>query len=172
MMRKSSGASRRTDGAEFLLLQHAQQLGLQIQRAAHRSRRRRQCPPLASSSRPELVLCRPREGAFDVAEELAFHERADHGRAIDSDERAGGLASCTARATTSLPVPVSPSSSAGQRPRPSFSIKRITWRIRVDCPIRTCWRGGSVWQSIVSIFLVRLRFAGALLPEEPLYVRS
>ncbi len=46
---------------------------------------------------------------------------------------------CIARATTSLPVPVSPSSSAGQRHLPSFSIKRITWRVRGDCPTRM-WR--------------------------------
>ena len=46
-------------------------------------------PPLAASSSPNLVLAGAGEGAFDVPEQLAFHQRADHRGAIHGDERAG-----------------------------------------------------------------------------------
>ena len=40
-------------------------------------------PPLAASIRPDLGVGGAGEGALDVPEQLAFHERADHGGAID-----------------------------------------------------------------------------------------
>ena len=44
-------------------------------------------PPLALSISPILAVAAPGERALDVAEQLAFHQRADHRRAIDGDER-------------------------------------------------------------------------------------
>ena len=64
-----------------------------------------------------------------------------------------GLILWIARATTSLPVPVSPSSSAGQRHFPSFSIRCSTWRVRGDCPTRTC-RFRPYWQASGYAFLM------------------
>ena len=57
-----------------------------------------------------LVLGGAGEGALHVAEQLAFKQRFDHRRAVQHHvaARAAGLSRCSARATRSLPVPVSP----------------------------------------------------------------
>ena len=55
------------------------------------------------------------EGAALVAEQLALDERLGDGRAVEGDERllARSERSWSARATSSLPVPVSPWTSTG-----------------------------------------------------------
>ena len=59
-----------------------------------------------------LVVDRPGEGPLDVAEQFAFQQAFAQGAAVDADIGAVGrrLSLCTARAMTSLPVPVSPTS--------------------------------------------------------------
>jgi hypothetical protein len=57
-----------------------------------------------------VALRRAGEGAFLVAEELALNQLRGNGRAVERHERAAArwLFSCSVRATSSLPVPVSP----------------------------------------------------------------
>ena len=98
------------DRAHRALLQRAQQLGLELQR---------QLADLVEEERAALGLAeqagarglRVGERAADVAEELAVEEVLGQRGAVDRDERAlarGGCASWIFRATTSLPVPLSP----------------------------------------------------------------
>ena len=68
-------------------------------------------PPSASSNRPILRAGGPGEGALLVTEQLALDQRRGQGGAVDRDERrcrARWLVAWIARATSSLPVPVSP----------------------------------------------------------------
>ena len=72
---------------------------------------RNSVPPSASSKRPGLRADGAGEGALLVAEQLRLHQRLGDGGAVDLDERlAVRAASCSwsARATSSLPVPLSP----------------------------------------------------------------
>ena len=68
-------------------------------------------PPSASSKRPSLRAGRAGERALLVAEQLGLEQRLRQRRAVDRDERARlrrGERSWMARATSSLPVPLSP----------------------------------------------------------------
>ena len=67
-------------------------------------------PPLACTNRPCARRARVGERALDVAEQLALEQRLGHRGAVDRDERAGRcrLRWWIARATSSLPVPLSP----------------------------------------------------------------
>ena len=105
-------------GAERLdrpLLQHAQQLGL---------RRQRHLGDLVEQQRAAVgrleaavaALDRAGERAALVAEQLRLEQRLRERRAVDGDERlarARVLRSCSVRATSSLPVPLSPVISTG-----------------------------------------------------------
>jgi hypothetical protein len=63
---------------------------------------------------PGAIRARVGEGAFSVAEELALQERLGDGAAVDRHERAVPATSAAwiARATSSLPTPLSPVTSA------------------------------------------------------------
>ena len=97
------------DALELSLLDHPQELRLQLQR---------QLADLVEEQRaavgglePPLALGdRPGEGAPLVAEELALDERRRQGGAVRPNEGAlpRGLRLWIARATSSLPTPVSP----------------------------------------------------------------
>ena len=72
---------------------------------------RNSVPPLACTNRPVRVALRVGEGALGVAEQLALEQRLGHGRAVDGHEgpvARAGCGACSARATSSLPVPLSP----------------------------------------------------------------
>ena len=99
------------DALEAPLLQHAQQLGLH---------RRRHVADLVEEERAAVGQLEPAraladgagERPFLVAEQLALQQGLRQGGAVDGDERAGCRAAeawWMARATCSLPVPVSPS---------------------------------------------------------------
>ena len=101
---------RVADALELALLQHAQQL--RLQRRAHR-------PDLVEEQRAlvrllEASLARADgagERAAHVAEELRFEQRLGNRAAVERDEAVRtrrGLLWWMARATSSLPVPVSP----------------------------------------------------------------
>ena len=79
----------RTDRAEFLFLQDAQQLGLQVERQLADFVEERRAA-VGRFDQAGLGRDRAGEGAFDVAEQLALHERAHQRGAIDGDERANG----------------------------------------------------------------------------------
>ena len=98
------------DALHLALLQHAQQLGLHHQRhVADFVQEERAVVGLLELA--EVPRGRARERALLVAEQLGFDQLAGHGGAVQRDERAAlrrGLRSCSARAISSLPVPVSP----------------------------------------------------------------
>ena len=97
------------DPGKLALLEHAQQLGLQLQR---------QIADLVQEHRAlaggfELAgapLGRAGEGAALVAEQFALDQAVRDSRAVDRDERLAPRAALKwiARATSSLPVPLSP----------------------------------------------------------------
>ena len=68
-------------------------------------------PPAACSSCPGLLCVRAGEGAALVAEQLGLEQLLGQRRAVQRDERPAGRgdARWRKRATTSLPVPDSPS---------------------------------------------------------------
>src|ERR1700722_8968498 len=80
----------RTDGPEFFLLQNSQELSLQVQWQLT-DFIEESGAPVGDFDQPRLRSDRAGEGTFDVAEQLAFHERTDQGGAIDGNERADGL---------------------------------------------------------------------------------
>ena len=110
-MRTSTGdLLTSADALDHPLLQEAQQLDLQ---------RQRQVADLveeqgAAVGDLDLAECRlggAGEGALLVAEQLAFEQRLGNRGAVDGDESLfRPLISCSARASSSLPVPDSPSS--------------------------------------------------------------
>ena len=101
---------RAADALELLLLEHAQELRLQVER---------QVADLVQEERAAVGQLEapdpPRDGAGEraplVAEQLALEQRRGDGGAVDLDERPlapRGSAGGSARAISSLPVPVSP----------------------------------------------------------------
>ena len=98
------------DALELALLQHAQQLGLQLERDLA-DLVEEQRAAVGELEAADAVAQRAGERALLVAEELALEQLARDRRAVDADQRpvaALGCASWMARAISSLPVPVSP----------------------------------------------------------------
>ena len=94
---------------EFLFLQHAQQLGLQLQgNVTHLVEKK--CPAVGQFKAPDLLRNGAGEGTFFVAKQLAFQKSRGNGGTIELDERSAAASTepCSARAISSLPVPVSP----------------------------------------------------------------
>jgi hypothetical protein len=118
------------DTLEFAVLQHAQQAHL---------RRRGQLAELVEKERAAVRALEPAapqadragEAALLVAEELGVDELRRDGAAVDLEERAA-RARCerpwTARATTSLPEPVSPRMSTGTSVGATWSTSVMTCR--------------------------------------------
>ena len=105
------GCARRRRGSNSPLLQHAQQLRLQRERQLADLVEEERAAVGAARSGPRACSRRAGERAAHVAEELALEQRLRDRRAVDRHERAArarGCASWMARATSSLPVPVSP----------------------------------------------------------------
>ena len=100
---------RAAEALELLLLQHAEQLGLQLQRDVA-DLVEEQRPLVGQLEAADLLADGAGEGALLVAEQLALQQPRGDGRAVELDEGAvpPGLSSCRARAMSSLPVPVSP----------------------------------------------------------------
>ena len=116
------------------LLQHAQQLGL---------RARRQLGHLVEEQRAAVgVLEQPGaradgagEGAARVTEQLGLDQVVGQRGAVDGDNRRSrrALSRCSARATSSLPVPLSPSISTRKRRRRRRARPRRAARRSRDC---------------------------------------
>ena len=89
---------------------------------------RKSVPPSAALELPSRARGGAGERALLVAEELALEQARRQRRAVHRDERPVARASCRwiARATSSLPVPVSPSDEHGDvaSPRPARSCRR------------------------------------------------
>ena len=118
---------RAADPLDVAILQHAQKadLGVERQLADFVEEQRAAVGPLE----PTLAGFRGAgEGAPLVAEELRVDQLAGNGAAIDADERPAGrsLRLWIARATTSLPVPVSPKISTGTSDRLTKSTRCMT----------------------------------------------
>jgi uncharacterized protein YoaH (UPF0181 family) len=97
------------DAVELAVRQHAQQPRLQVERhVADLVEEQRAAVGLLEAAAARGL--RAGEGAALVAEELAFEQVLRDRRGVDGDERtaARGLCLCSARATSSLPVPLSP----------------------------------------------------------------
>ena len=93
------------------LLQHAQQLRLRSQRAARRSRRGRACRRRPARSGPALLASAPVNAPFSWPNSSLSSSVARQRRAVDARRTAAPRAADAAwiaRATSSLPVPVSP----------------------------------------------------------------
>jgi hypothetical protein len=81
------------DDVDDVLLQHAQQLGLERQRElADLVEEEGAAGGLAEPA--GAVADGPGEGAADVAEQLRLEQLAGDGRAVDGDEWAGGAVGC------------------------------------------------------------------------------
>ena len=127
---------RLADALELLLLQHPQQLHLQ--RVADRVdfvEKDRAAVGRLEAAGP--ILDGAGERPFDVAEQFAFEQALAEGAAVDADVRPGlrGLSSWTALATSSLPVPVSPSSRTVAWLPATCRVRRYTSRIGALSPI-------------------------------------
>ena len=116
MMRTSTRVdlvrAERLDGP---LLQHAQQLGLGRQRDLG-DLVEQQRAAVGRLEAAVAALDRAGERAALVAEQLGLEQRLGERGAVDRDERlarARELRSCSVRATSSLPVPLSPVISTG-----------------------------------------------------------
>ena len=72
----------RTDRTKFLLLQNPEQLGLQVQRQLADFIEKRGAP-VGRLYQAHLGVGGAGEGSLDMPEQFAFHERANHGGAID-----------------------------------------------------------------------------------------
>ena len=98
------------DAVELAVAQHAQQPRLQVERhVADLVEEQRAAVGLLEAAAARRL--RAGEGAALVAEQFAFEQVLGDRRGVDRDERAlaaRGLCSCSARATSSLPVPLSP----------------------------------------------------------------
>ena len=92
---------------------------------------RNSVPPCASSKRPARAADGAGERALLVAEELALDERRGDRGAVDPHERRPlrGLRWCSARASSSLPVPVSPSRSTAASVGATCATCASTWRM-------------------------------------------
>ncbi len=80
----------RTDRAEFLFLQDAQQLGLKVERQLADFVKEGGAA-IGHFDQAGLGSDSAGECAFDVTEQLTLHERADQRGTIDGNERADGL---------------------------------------------------------------------------------
>jgi hypothetical protein len=96
--------------------------------ADRRSRRASGCRCWPSRSCPRRLRAGTGKGALLVTKELAFQQVLRNRRAVDGDEALArrGDDLCTARARSSLPVPLSPSSSTVASLTPTRSIVRQT----------------------------------------------
>ena len=152
------------DRAHLALLQHAQQLHLE---------RRRQLADLveeqrAAVGRPEeaglALVVGAGEGALLVAEQLALEQRLGQRAAVDGDERRAWRAarsSWSARATSSLPVPLSPVISTVERPLATRA-HQVDHRLHAS---GSCRSGRRRWKLLVTLRTQRavLVHDGALL---------
>ena len=98
------------DAADFAAFQHAQQLGLhrlgQLADFVEKDR-----AAVGDFEQADAMLVGPGERAFAMAEQLAFDQRFGQRAAVDRHERhrrPAGFDRARSRATSSLPVPVSP----------------------------------------------------------------
>ena len=107
LTRINSGAADHAEGAVF---QHAQQVALPFGRKVA-DFVQEQSAAIGQLEAAGLVGHRAREGALGMAEKLGFQQVFGQGRAVDGDK--GAVVSFAlrwmARATNSLPVPLSPS---------------------------------------------------------------
>ena len=95
----------------LVVLEHAEQLRLRSAAAARRSRRGRRCPPCAASKSPPCRVTAPVKAPLHVPEELALQQRLGERRAVAAARRVLPRAARrrgSARASDSLPTPVSP----------------------------------------------------------------
>ena len=99
---------------------------------------RNSVPPSAATNRPRFGGVGAGERAAHVAEQLALEQRADERAAVDRDERrrlARRPAKWSARATSSLPVPLSPVISTVASDCATLSIVARSCCIAGDSPI-------------------------------------
>ncbi len=124
------------EAGEGAVLDHAQDLLLEGERhVADLVEEQRAALRLLELARPALVGAG--EGAALVAEQLALEQRLRERRAVDGEERARRPrpeASWIARATSSLPVPRSPTISTGRGMRATRSTRSSTSRIAGEEP--------------------------------------
>jgi hypothetical protein len=99
------------DPFEALLLEHPQQLGLHVG-GNLADLVQKQGAAVGQAEAPDAIANRSGEGPPDVAEELALEELSGDRGAVDRDQgpRAASTPVWISRATSPLPVPVSPSS--------------------------------------------------------------
>ena len=127
------------------LLQHAQQLALQLQRQLA-DLVEEQRAAVGGLEAPHAIARRARKRAAHVAEQLALRQLARDGGAVQLDERAArwrALRWWIARAASSLPVPDSPSTSTVVSVPATAA---ICWRITRSwslSPIRSSIGSGS-----------------------------
>ena len=99
---------------------------------------RKTVPRPGGDEQPGVVAVGPGEGAPDVAEELVLEQVVRDRRAVDGQEQraiaVAGPSACSARATSSLPVPDSPVISTLLRVGPTLRIKVLTACIGGLCP--------------------------------------
>ena len=133
-----ANVAQAAEAPERLLLQHAQQLGLERQRNLA-DLVQEQSALVGQFEQPALLRPGVGERALLVAEQLALQQGFGNRRAVDGQERLG-LAQCMVAAIRSLPVPFSPSirmdvASLMATRRTNTSISRmacdsaITWRL-------------------------------------------
>ena len=125
--RTSTGTSSRPPtGPHGALLEHAQELGLQAERhVADLVEEERAAVRAAGRARASAVFASVK-APLRVAEELALEEALGHRGAVDGDEGALArrrLRSWIARATSSLPVPLSPVTSTVASDRATRSMR-------------------------------------------------
>jgi hypothetical protein len=103
----------RADRQDRPALEHAQELGLQLERQLGDLVEEQRAAVGELNSGPGDVLDGAGERALGVAEQLALEQVGRQRRAVDRAERPGGRGEqpCSARATSSLPEPVSPRTS-------------------------------------------------------------
>ena len=122
-------------GAHVAELQDAQQLGLQAEgHVANLVEQQR--PAVGLGEQPLAGLDGAREAAPRVPEDLALEQLLRDGGRVDRDERAAAraLRAWMARATSSLPTPVSPVTSTGALDRATKSIAVCSVRIAGPAP--------------------------------------
>ena len=124
------------DGTHVAELQDAQELRLQAERHVA-DLVEQQRPAVGLGEQALAGLDRAGEPAANVPEELALEQLLRDGRRVDRHEGpvARALRAWIARATSSLPTPVSPVMSTGAVERATKS--RIVWRARMAGPVPT-----------------------------------
>jgi hypothetical protein len=126
--RNRAPTAREPTGRNFLLQHAAIWLAVQRQSPSHR----KSAASIRGLQQTHLGHRRAGKRALDCPN-LALHERPDQGRTIDvTNGSFGAFLLWIARATTSFPVPVSPSTSAGQRPFARRSIFSKTSLVRCE----------------------------------------